>query len=70
MKQHRTQYECNIHSISNFKIKHPCPEAYNFPAGPSHESPCMSPYWRSQPIRQGKIRDEIEHEEKPEESDD
>ena len=50
----------------------PKKSAYHFPTGPTHESPCMDPYWRSQPIRQGISRDEIEHEEiaeDPEEGD-
>lgn len=28
-------------------MKYPGPEAYHFPAGPSHTSPCMDPYFRS-----------------------
>lgn len=27
---------------------------------PKHESPCMDQYWRAQPIRQGKVREEID----------
>lgn len=34
-------------STPNFQITYPGPEAYHFPAGFSHESPCMSPYFRS-----------------------
>jgi hypothetical protein len=42
----------------NYKMTYPGPEAYHFPAGTKHESPCMSEYWRSQPIRQGKKKEE------------
>lgn len=28
-------------------MKYLGPEAYHFPAGPSHTSPCMDPYFRS-----------------------
>lgn len=31
----------------NTKMKYPGKEAYHFPAGPSHTSPCMDPYFRS-----------------------
>lgn len=48
-------------------MKYPGPEAYHFPAGPSHISPCMSDHWRSIPIRQGTKRQDPEHDEKPEE---
>lgn len=53
----------------NFKIQFPGPEGYHFPAGPSHNSPCMDPYWRSQPIRQGKAREEPDFDLKPDEED-
>jgi len=51
-------------------MKYPGKEAYHFPEGSSHESPCMSPYWRSQPIRQGKKRTEetTEHDKIKEET--
>lgn len=50
-----------------YKMTYPGPEAYHFPSGPSHTSPCMSAFWRAQPIRTGKPREEFEHDEKPEE---
>lgn len=51
----------------NFKIKYPGLEGYHFPEGRTYNSPCMDSYWRAQPIRQGKKREEeIEHEEKQE----
>lgn len=28
-------------------MKYPGKEAYHFPVGPSHTSPCMNPYFRS-----------------------
>lgn len=70
MKQRRgyTGYE-PLHSIPDFKMKYPEFKAYHLPAGPSHESPCMDPFWRSQPIRQGKVRDEHDFELKPVEED-
>mgnify|MGYP007017321270 CR=1 FL=1 len=34
-------------STINFQIAYPGPEAYHFPVGVSHESPCMSSYFRS-----------------------
>lgn len=51
---------------TNFKMKYLGPESIHFPTGPSHTSPCMSRYWRAQPVRTGIVRDEIEHEDKPE----
>jgi hypothetical protein len=50
-----------------FKRMLPGKEAYHFPAGQTHESPCMNPFWRAQPIRQGNVRDldEIFSDEKP-----
>jgi len=51
-----------------YKMTYPGKESYHFPAGPSHTSPCQDPYWRAQPIRTGNTREEIEHEEKPEEA--
>ena len=40
------------------------PSAYHFPSGPQQNSPCMSAFWRAQPIRKGIVREEIaEHEE-------
>jgi hypothetical protein len=39
-------------------MKYPEFKAYNLEGTPVHLSPCMDPYWRSQPIRQGKVRDE------------
>jgi hypothetical protein len=63
------RYETNIHSIPDFRMKYPELKAYNIPLTPVHESPCMSEYWRSQPIRPGKARDEIEHADYVEEDD-
>jgi hypothetical protein len=59
----------------NTKMNYPGKEAYTFPHGPSHTSPCMSLCWREkaalreQELKARKIpRSEfIEHEEKPEE---
>lgn len=51
----------------NFKMKYNDPKAYHFPSGPSHNSPCMSSFWRAQEIRQGIMREEIDRDEKPEE---
>jgi len=48
-------------------MNYPGQDSYVFPAGPSHNSPCMDSYWRSQPIRSGICRDEVEHDEKPDE---
>jgi len=48
-------------------MNYPGPEAYHFPAGPSHISPCMSDHWHNIPIRQGSKRQDPEHDEKPEE---
>jgi hypothetical protein len=51
-------------------MKYPGPEAYHFPSGPSHNSPCMDQYWRAQPIRQSELREEeTEHEDCYEEED-
>ena len=60
MKRRRgySGYKTNIHSIPNFKMKYPEFKAYNLEGSPVHLSPCMDPYWRSQPIRQGKVREE------------
>lgn len=43
-------------------MRYPGKEAYHFPVGVSHTSPCMSPCWRNQPIRQGKITIDSEHD--------
>jgi hypothetical protein len=59
----------------NTKMNYPGKEAYTFPHGPSHTSPCMSLYWREkaalreQELKARKISrpENIEHEEKPEE---
>jgi hypothetical protein len=48
-------------------MKYPGKEAYHFPTGHSHTSPCMSSYWRAKPIHQGKKILDTEHDEKPEE---
>lgn len=47
-----------------YKDTYPPLSNYTIPSTSKHESPCMSPYWRSQPIRQGKQRDEIDFEER------
>ncbi|AKB37379.1 hypothetical protein MSSAC_2789 [Methanosarcina siciliae C2J] len=62
-------YETNIHSIPDFKMKYPEFKAYHFPSGPVHNSPCMDPYWRSLPIREGKVRDEWDFDLKSAEDD-
>jgi len=41
-------------STLNFQIAYPGPEAYHFPAGVSHESPCMSSYFRSKEYQEKK----------------
>lgn len=43
-----------------FQMIYPGKEAYHFPIGVSHESPCMDSYWRGSRIRQGnkKMEDE------------
>lgn len=51
----------------DFQMKYPGKDAYHFPTGPKHESPCMSSFWRAQEIRQGIMREEIDRDEKPEE---
>ena len=57
----------DFHHDPNYRINYQSKESYVFPAGPSHNSPCMDSYWRSQPIRSGICRDEVEHDEKPDE---
>lgn len=52
-----------------YKDSYPLQDRYNFPTTEKHESPCMSEFWRSQPIRQGKVRDEIDFDEKEDEDD-
>lgn len=53
-----------------YQMPYPGPEAYHFPSGPSHNSPCMDQYWRAQPIRQSEPREEeTEHEDCYEEDD-
>jgi hypothetical protein len=47
-----------LHTIPNYQMKYSSKEAYNMEDRPKHTSPCMDPYWRSQPIRQGKVREE------------
>jgi hypothetical protein len=42
----------------DYQMKYPGQEAYHFPSGPSHNSPCMDQYWRAQPIRQSEPREE------------
>lgn len=56
-----------LHTNPNFRIKYPEITAYNLGGTPVHTSPCMDSYWRSQPIRQGKVRDEWDFELKPDE---
>lgn len=45
-------------SSLNFQMTYPGTEAYHFSSGPRHDSPCMSKYWRRQPIREGKRKEE------------
>lgn len=59
----------SIHSIPNYQRKYPGFETYVLEGSPVHTSPCMDPHWRSQPIRQGKARDEHDFELKPDEED-
>jgi hypothetical protein len=51
-------------SNPNFKITYPGLSAYHFPTTPQHLSPCLDPFFRTQPIRQGKQRDEHDFEDK------
>ncbi len=45
-------------SALTFERELPDEKAYHFSNGPKHESPCMSSYWRSIPIRQGQKKEE------------
>jgi len=40
-------------SAPTFKMEYHGREAYHFSENIAHESPCMSEYWRRQPIRSG-----------------
>lgn len=62
--QECTKPKESYHFNENFKMPYPGIEAYVFPSGPKHLSPCQDPFWRGQEIRQGNVRDEIEHDEK------
>ena len=70
MKQQRRYsiYE-SLHTNPNFKMKYPEFSEYGLEGSPVHTSPCMDPFWRSQPIRHGKTRDEWDFELKPDEED-
>lgn len=46
-----------------YKDQYPSPNSYNFGSQIKHTSPCQDPYWRGQPIRQGGMRGDIEHDE-------
>ena len=50
-------------------MKYPEFKAYNPEGSPVHNSPCMDPFWRSQPIGEGKAREEHDFELKPVEED-
>ncbi len=50
-----------------YKPKYPGPEYYGGFGNTCPLSPCMSPYWRSISIRQGKKILDTEHDLKPEE---
>jgi len=50
-----------------YKDTFPPKSAYNMEDRTKHESPCMDPHWIAQPIRQGKAREEIDFDVKPEE---
>lgn len=41
-----------------YQMEYPGLDAYHFPVGVQHTSPCMSSFWRGQPIRQGKMKEE------------
>lgn len=58
-KEHHYKYPY-YPAHDEYKMTYPTPDKYNFPSTPVHESPCMSEYWRAQPIRQGKVREEID----------
>jgi hypothetical protein len=58
------------HSNPNYKSNYPGLGAYHFPEGKTHLSPCMNPFWRSQPIRVSPIREEWDFEEKPDNEED
>mgnify|MGYP000967464408 CR=1 FL=1 len=59
--------KANAVTNPNFQMTYPGPDAYHFPSGTSHTSPCMSSFWRAQEIRQGIKREEIDRDEKHEE---
>lgn len=44
-------------------MKYLGPESIHFPSGKTHESPCMTEYWRKKPIYHGVVKKE-EYEEK------
>jgi len=56
--------------IAGFQMSYPSLDHYVIPTKGFPLSPCMSEYWRSKPVRQGLTRDEIDFEEKTEDSDD
>ncbi len=57
LKQVHRKTESYRHTL-NYKMTYPGPEAYHFPTSTKHNSPCMDSFWRSQPIRQGKKKEE------------
>lgn len=50
------------HSNPNYKSRYPGMDSYHIPVNKPHGSPCMSPFWRAQPIRKGKTREEFDFE--------
>jgi hypothetical protein len=43
---HCNSLESSISFSHDYKMKYPGKEAYHFPVGPSHLSPCMDSFWR------------------------
>jgi len=58
MKQQRGSREHeSLHTNPNFKMKYPEFSEYGLEGSPVHTSPCMDPFWRSQPVMKGNVRD-------------
>lgn len=55
-------------SAVDYRTRYPGIEGYNLENPIKHNSPCMDSYWRSQPIRAGKKREDYDHDTKPEET--
>lgn len=44
---HCNSLECECSLNHDYKMKYPGKDAYHFPVGPSHLSPCMDSFWRN-----------------------